>query len=77
MIFKIITELLSEQFCVEPDEITLTTTLEDLGADSLDVVELSMALEEEFDIPPFEEDDMEKFFSVSDLVKFIESQIED
>ena len=62
MIFAVITELLSEQFCMEPEEITMQTTLEDLGADSLDVVELSMALEEEFDLPPFEEDDMEKFF---------------
>jgi len=76
MIFKIIVDLLSEQFSVEPEEITMQTTLEDLGADSLDVVELSMALEEEFDLPPFEEDDIEKFCDVSDLVKFIESQVE-
>ena len=76
MIFKIIVDLLSEQFSVEPEEITMQTTLEDLGADSLDVVELSMALEEEFDLPAFEEDDIEKFCDVSDLVKFIESQVE-
>lgn len=75
MIFKTIVDLLSEQFSVEPEEITMQTTLEDLGADSLDVVELSMALEEEFDLEPFEEDDIEKFCDVSDLVKFIESQV--
>ena len=75
MIFKVIVDLLSEQFSVEPEEITMQTTLEDLGADSLDAVELSMALEEEFDLPAFEEDDIEKFCDVADLVKFIESQI--
>ncbi len=76
MIFKIIVELLSEQFSVEPEEITMQTTLEELGADSLDVVELSMALEEEFDLEPFEESDMERFADLSDLIRFIESKVD-
>ncbi len=76
MVFETIVELLSEQFSVEPQELTMSTTLEDLGADSLDAVELSMALEEEFDLPPFEDEDIEKFLCISDLVKFIEQQIQ-
>ena len=51
MIFEKLSELISEQFGVEPDTITMETTFEDdLGADSLDIVELSMALEEEFGV---------------------------
>ncbi len=76
MVFETIVELLSEQFSVEPQELTMSTTLDDLGADSLDAVELSMALEEEFDLPPFEDEDIEKFTNISDLVKFIEQQIQ-
>ena len=74
MIFETIVALLSEQFSVDPEEITMETTLEDLHADSLDVVELSMALEEEFDLEPFEDEDIEKFCDVSDLVRFIQQQ---
>ena len=51
MIFEKLCELISEQFGVEADTITVDTTFEDdLGADSLDIVELSMALEEEFGV---------------------------
>ena len=45
MIFEKLCELLSEQFNVEPEDITMETTFEDLSADSVDLVELSMALE--------------------------------
>ena len=45
MIFDKIAALLAEQFGVEQDTITMDTSFEDLGADSLDIVELSMALE--------------------------------
>ena len=50
MIFETVAKLLSEQFGMEPADITEETSFEDLGADSVDIVELSMALEEEFDI---------------------------
>ena len=46
MIFEKLTELLAEQFSVEPESITMDTSFEDdLGADSVDIVELSMGLE--------------------------------
>ena len=50
-IFKTIQSLIAEQFAVEPEEVTMETALEeDLGADSVDLVELVMAMEEEFEI---------------------------
>ena len=57
MIFEKIAALLAEQFSVDVDSITMDTSFEDLGADSLDIVELSMALEEEFGVEEMEEDE--------------------
>ena len=51
MIFEKLSEIIAEQFSVEVSTITMDTTFEeDLGADSLDIVELSMALEEELQV---------------------------
>ena len=47
MIFEKLAALLAEQFSVDADSITMDTTFEDLGADSLDIVEMTMAGEEE------------------------------
>ncbi|UDQ98578.1 acyl carrier protein [Lentisphaerota bacterium WC36G] len=63
-----------EQLSVSEDQVTEDAKfVEDLGADSLDTVELVMALEEEFgsDIP---DEDAEKLSSVGDAIKYIESQ---
>ena len=63
-----------EQLSVSEDQVTEDAKfVEDLGADSLDTVELVMALEEEFgsDIP---DEDAEKLTSVGDAIKYIESQ---
>ena len=52
-------ELIAEQFAVDADEITMETSFEDdLGADSVDLVELIMAMEEEFDVGEVAEDDL-------------------
>lgn len=66
-------EVISEQLDVEDvDSITTETTfIDDLGADSLDIVELIMALEEEFDME-IPEEEAEKITSVGDVVKYIE-----
>jgi acyl carrier protein len=64
-------KIIAEQLHVDLDKITLGAAFqEDLGADSLDIVELVMALEEEFDqeIP---EEDAEKIASVGDAVSYI------
>ena len=67
-----IKEIVVEQLGVKPEQITPEAKfIEDLGADSLDTVELVMALEEEFgnEIP---DEDAEKLVSVGDVIHFIE-----
>ncbi len=77
MVFEKLVELLSEQFGVEPETITLETSFdEDLGADSLDLVEMMMALEEEFDVGEISEEAARKLKTVGDVVDFIGSQDE-
>ena len=77
MVFEKMVELLSEQFGVEPESITLQTSFdEDLGADSLDLVELMMALEEEFDVGEIDEETARKLKTVGDVVEFVGSQDE-
>ena len=62
-----------EQLGVEESEITLESSfIEDLGADSLDVVELIMALEEEFNIE-IPDEDAEKIHTVGDALNYIKS----
>ena len=75
MIYGKIVKLLSEQFGMEPDEITEETTFEDLGADSVDLVELSMSLEEEFGIDEMGEEDIASIHNVGDLVNYLQGKL--
>lgn len=78
MIFEKLTELLAEQFSVESESITMDTSFEtDLGADSLDLVELSMALEEEFGVEEMSEDDAAAIKTVGDLVRYLQGKIDE
>ena len=71
-IFDDVKEVVVEQLNVSPDEVTLEAKfVEDLGADSLDVVELVMALEEKFEIE-IPDSDAEGIQSVKDVVDYIE-----
>ena len=66
--------IIAEQLGVKLEEVTDTASfIEDLGADSLDTVELVMALEEEFGIE-IPDEDAEKMASVGDAIKYIESK---
>jgi len=66
-------EKISEQLGVDTDEVTPEASfIEDLGADSLDIVELVMALEEEFNIE-ISDEDAEKIRTVKDVVTYIEA----
>ena len=77
MIFEKVCGLISEQFSVEADTITMETTFtEDLGADSLDIVELSMALEEEFGVSEMSEEDIAGIATVGDLVNYLQSKLD-
>jgi acyl carrier protein len=74
MVFDKIKEIIVEQLGVEEDSITSTTHLmKDLEADSLDAVEIIMAIEDEFDIEVPDED-AEKFQIVGDIVKYVEDR---
>ncbi len=69
--FEKVKEIIMEQLSInDPDAIAPETTLEDLGADSLDMVEVIMALEDEFDIQ-IKDEDLESLKCVSDLVDYI------
>ena len=70
MVLEMVKSLLAEQFSVEEDSITVDTKFEDLGADSLDLVEMVMALEEEFDIQ-IDDEEVEKIATVGDVVNYI------
>ena len=62
----------AEQFGVEPETIKPETTfVEDLGADSLDLVELMMSIEEEFDIGEISEQDAAKIKTVGDVMALL------
>ncbi len=72
MIFDKIRDIIVEQLQVEEDEVTLDTNLmKDLSADSLDAVEIIMAIEDEFSIE-IPDEDAEGMQTVSDLVKYVE-----
>ena len=74
MIFDKVKELIADQLDVKADDITEASNIQDdLGADSLDVVDLVMALEDEFDVE-IPEDQVENIKTVGDIVKFIEDK---
>ena len=75
MVFEKIRDMIVEQLGVNQDDITMETSLtKDLEADSLDAVEIIMAIEDEFGIE-IPEDEADKFQVVGNLVKFVEDNI--
>lgn len=77
MIFDKIKNIIAEQLSIDEDEVTMEAAfIEDLGADSLDLVELIMALEENFDIE-IPEEDAEKIVTVGDAVEYIKTHTEE
>ena len=72
MIFEQLKTMLAEQFGVEVESITMETSFEDdLGADSVDLVELVMAMEEEFEVGEIEEDELGSLKTVGDAVNYL------
>ena len=75
MVFEKLRAILSHQFDVEKDTITMETSIiEDLSADSLDVVDMLMSLEDEFDVE-IPDEEIENIHTVGDLVSFIEEHM--
>jgi acyl carrier protein len=67
--------IIAEQLGVKPEEVTPNASfVDDLGADSLDTVELIMALEEEFNVE-IPDEDAEKMKTVADAIKYIEEKV--
>ena len=74
-IFDKVKEIIVEQLGVAENTVTMEASfIDDLGADSLDIVELIMALEEEFDLE-IPDPDAEKIVSVSDVVDYIKENV--
>ena len=75
-IFSKLQELIAEQFALNQDEITMNSSfMDDLGADSVDLVELVMAMEEEFELDQIQEDDLAQLKTVGDCVKFLSGKL--
>lgn len=75
-IFKTICELAAEQFGMEPEELSMNTSFEDdLGADSVDLVELIMSMEDEFEIGEVDESELANLKTVGDAVNFVAGKL--
>ncbi len=73
MVFEKVKEIVVEQLGVEENEVIMEASfIDDLGADSLDIVELIMALEEEFDLE-IPDKEAEKISTVGDAVEYIKA----
>ena len=70
-----IKDMLSEHLNVEASDLAETTSFDDLNADSLDVVEMIMALEEEFNIT-IPDEDAERIRTVGDVIEYVKDRIE-
>ena len=71
MVFEKVKKIITEQLGIDEKDVTLDSAfIEDLGADSLDIVELIMAMESEFDME-IEDDDVEDISTVEDVVNYI------
>ncbi len=75
-IFKKMQTLIAEQFALDEDEITMTSSfVDDIGADSVDLVELVMAMEEEFELDEIEEDELAQLKTVGDCVRYLNRKL--
>ena len=78
MVLEQIIKMVAEQFMIDENEITADTSfVDDLGADSLDVVELSMAMEETFSLPDTPEDELTNIQTVGDLADYVSRATQD
>ena len=76
MIDEKIVNLVADQFGMEPDQIGEDTTFDELGADSVDIMELSMSMEEEFGIEELGEDELSAIHTVGDLINCLRTKLD-
>ncbi len=71
-IFKTMQKLIAEQFALDVEDVTMDSSFEnDFGADSVDLVELVMAMEEEFEVDEIPEEDLMTLKTVGDCVRYL------
>ena len=76
MVFEKLKKLITEQFGVDESTVTLETSLrEDLSADSLDMVEMMMAMEEAFEIGEVDEGEIAELDTVGEIASFIQAKL--
>ena len=75
--FEKVKALIADKLSINENEITMESAfIDDLNADSLDIVELIMALEDELDME-IPDDEAEKFVTVGDVVKYVKEHVEE
>jgi acyl carrier protein len=73
--FELARKILAEQLNIDANDITMETTFEEIEADSIDIVEMIMALEDIYDVE-FPEDDLEDYPIMGDLIKALYNYLE-
>lgn len=74
MLFEKVKTIICDYFELDEDEVNLETTFAEIGADSLDMVDLAMDIEDVFNVEVTEEA-LEKFVSVDDVIRFLEAAL--
>ena len=75
--FEKLCKLIAEQFGVDPETVTADSAfVDDLGADSVDLMDLSMALEEEFGMEEMDSEDIVTIVTVGDLYKYMQEHLD-
>ncbi len=76
MVYDKIIEMICEQFDMEPDQLNENTTfIEDMGIDSVDVVELVVELEDEFGLDDIPEEELRNLRTIGDLAAYVSAHI--
>ena len=76
MVFEKLSKLIAEHFSIDVEDITMYTSfVEDLNADSIDIMDLMLSVEEEFGLDEVEESAMESIKTVGDVVGYISDRI--
>ena len=77
IVFEHLREIIAEQFLQNADSITMETSfVDDLGADSLDAVDLIMRLEDEYNLPEMDEATVMQLYTVGDAVRFLSKYVD-
>jgi len=75
--FEKLCKLIADQFGVDPDTVTSDTAfVDDLGADSVDLMDVSMMLEDEFGMEEMDNDSIESIVTVGDLYKYMQEHLD-